>query len=183
MGGDGARVAAHDWPRQDLFGLSLLQRGKRAGRERQERLAGNLLGRARRLLEYLDGPGEERDGSAGGEHRGRVVQGPRARHFDGIHPQGASDGGQALARFPSVGCDPGRRAAQDSGPAARRHGTERMERSNLGAAALRARERFQIERPRAVCDELAGADRGRREAAYLGDRRIRDRKQHQLGMA
>jgi hypothetical protein len=183
MGADGAGVAARNRAGEDVPRPLPFQGRKRPGGEREERLPRNLLGNAGGRLEHLDGAGEEGDGRAGGEHGRGVIERPRAAHFDGSQSQRAGYGCEALARFRPVARDAGRRPPQDSWTAAPRNGPQGMERSDLRAAALRARERLEIERAGAVGDDLPRTDRVGGETAHLGHRGIGHREEHHLGVA
>jgi hypothetical protein len=158
MGRDGARIAAWDRPGEDFLRPVPLQGRERTGREREERVARNLLGDAGGLLEHLHGPGEESYRRSRGEHGCRVVERPRTPHFDGSHPERASDGGQTFVCFRPVPRDSRGCAAQDAGTASLRNGPEGMERSDLRATAPCTRERLEIERPGAMGDELSRTD-------------------------
>ena len=179
---DGPGIAASDGSGEGLRRRTLLYRGKSADREREERLAGDLLGGAGRGAERIDGAGEERDRRPRGEDGRGVVERPRPAYLDRSHPQRLGDRRKALARLGLGGGDSGSRSAQDPRSASGRHRSQRMERSDLRAAPPRAQKRLEIEGPGAVSHELARSQGGSGEPADLGHRPVGDREEDQLRM-
>ena len=78
MGANGRQIAAHRRACDRLFGRQRFETGERAEGERQEGGAGLGLGRSGRRAKHLHGLCEERHLVAGSEHRGGVIERPRA---------------------------------------------------------------------------------------------------------
>jgi len=181
---DGRGVVSCDRPGERLGRSAVFERLERAARERQERRARDRLGRAGRVLEGLDGAGEQRHLPARAQHRRRVIEGARAvAHRDGRHPQRAREVLQRLARGSVRAGDPGGRIAQDVRRAAARNGPQRMQRAGARAGVDRGAERRKAQRARAVRDELAAPEQGSDSPADLLDRSVVHGEEHQLRLA
>jgi hypothetical protein len=120
---DGRDVVPCDRAGERLGRSAVFERFEGAARKRQERGARDRLGCAGRVLERLDGAGEQRHLSARAQHGRGVVEGAGAvAHRDRGHPQRTRDVLQRLARRCVRAGHPGGRIAQDARRAAVRNG-------------------------------------------------------------
>jgi hypothetical protein len=186
MRGHRLRVATRHRSSHRGRGRSPEERVERAERQREERGARLRFLRAGGQLEGADRLGEQRHLCSPGEHGcGMVERAPAVVDDQGRQPERMGNRREHRPRRLVRAGDAGGRALEGVRRSVEDHRTQRVQRTGVRAGPERRIEHGERQRAREVRDHLAGREKpfGRKLSADLGDRRVGDREEDQLGLA
>jgi hypothetical protein len=180
------RVAARHRSSHRSRGRPPEERVECAERQREERGARLRFLGAGGQLEGADRLGEQRDLCSPGEHRcGVVERAPAVIDDQGRQPERMGHRREHRPRRLVRSGDAGGRALEGVRRSVEDHRPQRVQRTGVGAGPERRIEHGERQRAGEVRDHLAGREEplGRKLGADLGDRRVGDREEDQLGLA